>query len=85
MSLRDRLLRLLSGGEAPERDPNEFVEIATVPLSQAPVLVNGLVNAGFDARLVETFNYPRSSLGDARILVARREAAAATEALDLLR
>jgi hypothetical protein len=78
MGLRHRLLGWLSRGEPPERDQDEFVEIAVVPLSQAPLLVGGLRDAGFDARLIETFNYIRSSLSDASIRVPRRDATAAT-------
>jgi hypothetical protein len=85
MSLRERLLHLLSRGEPPERDPTEFVEIATVPLSQAPVLVNGLRDAGFDAQLLERYSYVKASLSDASIRVARRDAVAASDALDRLR
>jgi hypothetical protein len=76
---------LLSRGEPPERDPDELVEIATVPLSQAPVLINGLRDAGFDAHLLEVFNYPKAPLSDASIRVPRRDAAAASEELDRLR
>jgi hypothetical protein len=85
MSLRQRLLDLLSRGDPPERDPDEFVEIALVPLSQAPVLVNGLRDAGFDTQLLERYSYVNATLSDASIRVARRDAAAATEALDRLR
>jgi hypothetical protein len=85
MGLRHRLLGWLSRGDPPERDQDEFVEIAVVPLSQAPLLVGGLRDVGFDAQLIETFNYVRASLSDASIRVPRRDATAASEVLDQLR
>jgi len=85
VTLRDRLFGLLSRGEASPHDPDERVEIARVPLSQAPLLVEGLRSEGFDARFGETFNAISKMSTDARIDVRRADVEAATAALDRLR
>ena len=85
MGLRQRVRRLLDRGEPADADPSELIEIAVVPLWQAPTLVTGLREVGFDASFAETFNVVTNTLADARILVARRDAPAASEALDQIR
>ena len=84
MGLRERLLDLLNrgGSDEPDRDPGEFIEIAIVPLSQAPVLVAGLEEAGIAARFVERWSVITKTLVDAGVYVARSDAAAAKRVLE---
>lgn len=84
MSLRDSLFRLLNSGTA-TADENEVVEIGVVPLMRGPMLVTLLRDRGFDATGSETFNLVTEIRTDYRIFVPRREAVAATAALDELR
>ena len=66
-------------------DENEAVEIAVVPLLRGPMLVTLLRDRGFDASGSETFNVVTDVRSDYRIFVPRRQAVAATAALDELR
>jgi hypothetical protein len=84
VSLRDSLFRLLNRGAATV-DENEAVEIAVVPLLRGPMLVTLLRDRGFDASGSETFNIVTDVRSDYRIFVPRRQAVAATAALDELR
>jgi hypothetical protein len=84
MSLRESLFRLLNRG-TPNVDENEAVEIAVVPLVRGPMLVTLLRDRGFDATGLEAVSIVTKAGGDYRIFVPRREADAATAALDELR
>jgi hypothetical protein len=84
VSLRDSLFRLLNRG-ATTADENEPVEIGVVPLLRGPMLVTLLRDRGFDASGSETFSVVTDIRSDYRIFVPRREATAATDALDELR
>jgi hypothetical protein len=89
MGLRTRLYALLSRGAPPVLDPEEPVEIASVPLPEGPLLVSALQAAGFDAvgyeaaaphhmSVVPTWNHMR-------VLVRRSEAEAAAVVVEELR
>jgi hypothetical protein len=71
----------LSRGELPERDPEELVEVENVPLSDGPLTVLALREAGLDATMVEEFHAPTASTTRARIMVRRRDADAALAVL----
>lgn len=77
MSLRSRLLRLLERGPAP--DPDEFVDLAAVPLAVGPMMLHRLHDAGIDARGNEAFNPATSVRSDYRIRVRRRDLERALE------
>jgi hypothetical protein len=84
MTIRETINRLLSGGDRTE-NPEELTEIAVVPIGTGPMTVAALREAGFDATGAPTFNIVTDVASDYRILVPRREAAAATTRLgDLL-
>jgi hypothetical protein len=86
VSLRDSLFRLLNRGTAAATvDETEAVEIGVVPFTRGPMLVSLLRDRGFDATGSETFNLVTNTRTDYRIFVPRREAVAATAALDELR
>ncbi len=78
MRLRQRFIDLLSRGEEPERDPDELVEVGTVSLPEGPLTVESLRDAGIEAGMVEAFDAPTAQ-ARARIMVPRRQVAAATE------
>ena len=81
MGLRTWLVDLLSRGEMREPDPDEIVEIDNVPLSDGPLTIAALREAGVDATMVEAFHAPTASTTRARIMVRRRDADAALAAL----
>jgi hypothetical protein len=80
MGLKQRIIDLLSRGEVPEADPDEFVDVDTVALAEGPLTVELLRDAGIDATMAEAFSAP-TAITRARIMVRRREAAAASEVL----
>lgn len=84
MSLRAKLVELLSRGEPPERDPRELVEVETVPVSDGPRTVDVLRSAGFDAVGVDSFNAATAHHG-LQVMVPRSQLDEATELLDSLR
>jgi hypothetical protein len=81
MTIREAIVRLLSRGDPPD-DAEHLVEIAVVPLGSGPMTVESLCRAGFAASGAPTFNVITRVASDYRILVPRREAAAATARLD---
>ena len=81
MGLRTWLVDLLSRGEMREPDPDEIVEVDNVPLSEGPLTIAALREAGVDATMVEAFHAPTASTTRARIMVRRRDADAALAAL----
>ena len=81
MGLRTWLVDLLSRGEMREPDPDEIVEVDNVPLSEGPLTIVALREAGIDATMVEAFHAPTASTTRARIMVRRRDADAALAAL----
>ena len=81
MGLRTWLVDLLSRGRCREPDPDEIVEIDNVPLSDGPLTIVALREAGVDATMVEAFDAPTASTTRARIMVRRRDADAASAVL----
>ena len=81
MSIRDKILRMLSRG-APTDDPSEFIEISRLPIAQGPMTVDRLRDEGFHPRGAEAFSVLTKSLTDYSISVARHEAQAASMAID---
>jgi hypothetical protein len=81
VGLRTWLVDLLSRGEMREPDPDEIVEVDNVPLSEGPLTIAALREAGVDATMVEAFHAPTASTTRARIMVRRRDAGAALAAL----
>lgn len=84
MAIREALGRLLSRGEV-SQNPRELVEIAIVPLALGPISVETLRIAGFEASGAPTYNIATEVASDYRVLVPRRQAAAATRHLDEIR
>jgi hypothetical protein len=80
MGLRQRIVDLLSRGEVPEADPDEFVDVGTVTVAEGPLTIESLREAGIDATMVEAFDAP-TAITRARIMVRRRQAVAASEVL----
>ena len=80
MGLRQRIIDLLSRGELPEADPDEFVDVGTVTMAEGPLTIESLRETGIDATMVEAFDAP-TAITRARIMVRRRQAAAASEVL----
>ena len=71
---------MLSRGTESERDPDELVELGMVTLPEGPLTVAALRDAGIGAGMVEAFDAPTAQ-ARARIMVPRRQAAAAAEVL----
>lgn len=84
MGLRTKLVELLSRGEAPERDPDELVELQTVGSHNGPMTVETLRSAGIDAIPLPSYD---AALGrsEMRIMVPRRQLGDAAALLDALR
>ncbi|MBN2624582.1 MAG: hypothetical protein JXA83_14485 [Acidimicrobiales bacterium] len=80
MGLRQWIIDLLSRGEVPEADPDAFVDVGTVTMAEGPLTIETLREAGIDATMVEAFDAP-TAITRARIMVRRRQAAAASEVL----
>jgi hypothetical protein len=84
MGLRAKLVELLSRGEAPERDPNELVELQTVDVHNGPMTVETLRSGGIDA-----IPLPSSGVAlgrsETKIMVPRHQLGDAAELLDRLR
>ena len=80
MGLRQRIVDLLSRGEVPEADPDEFVDVGTVTIAEGPLTIESLREAGIGATMVEAFDAP-TAITRARIMVRRRQAVAASEVL----
>lgn len=84
VGLRAKLVELLSRGEAPELDPDELVEVETVPAPNGLMTVETLVSAGIEALPVEAFDAV-TARHTVQIKVPRRQLREATEVLDSLR
>lgn len=80
MGLRDTLMRWLDRGHV-DHDPDEWVEVTVVPVSQGPLLIERLRAAGIDATGADTFNVVTQVPSDFRIFVQRRDLAAAERAI----
>jgi hypothetical protein len=77
MGLRARFFRTLMRGTPPTLDPDEFVELAALPLFDATLLTERLRGHGVDASCVESYNVVSRVLSDGRVLVRRRQLAEA--------
>jgi hypothetical protein len=84
MGLRQKLLAVLSQGEEPELDEEEFVDLEIVPLHFGPLTIETLTEAGIEALSIEVFNAPTAQ-SQSQIKVRRRQLAEATAVLDALR
>ncbi|MDJ0767713.1 MAG: hypothetical protein QNJ12_02930 [Ilumatobacter sp.] len=72
MSVRTWIERVLGGG-AEDADPDEFVEFAVVRITEGPMLVARLQQAGIDAIGDEAFSYVTDSTSQYRVMVRRRD------------
>ena len=81
VSLGTRLVRILRGTPT-SGDPDEFVELLTVSSGSAPLLLRGLATLDIDAQGQPTYNVVTRTLADNRVLVRRRDMAAALAALE---
>lgn len=85
MGLRAGLWKLLArgGGDepGPAQDPNELVELVTVPLFEAPLMQASLSDHGIDATLEDAFDYVTKALTRSRVLVRRADLVAAHEVI----
>lgn len=84
MSIRGRLLGWLDRGESPrDEDPDGAVEVANVSIFEGPRLVAFLVDNGIEAHGIEATTDALHGTAQTRrrILVRRREANDAAEAL----
>jgi hypothetical protein len=54
VGLRQWFLRLLSGGPAPDVDPDALIELVVVPLASGPMLLAALEQRGIDAVGIES-------------------------------
>jgi hypothetical protein len=84
MGLRAKLVELLSRGEAPERDPDELVELQTVDVHNGPMTVETLRSGGIDAVPLPSYD---AALGrsETLIMVPRHQFGDAAAVLDSLR
>jgi hypothetical protein len=85
MSLRCWVLGKLSRGSAPPLDPDELVEVETVPFHMAPMAEMVLREEGIEPTCVETYDIVTRTLSRVQITVPRRELARATQLLATLR
>jgi len=81
MGLRDAFVRLLSRGSDVQLNPNEPVELTTVPHHEGPLIVAELRNGGVAADAVDSYNLVTRTLTDARIMVRRGDFDAAERVL----
>lgn len=84
MGLRAALENLLSRGEAPEPDPDELVEVETVPVANGPLALEALRGAGVEAVGLDSFNAATGHYA-VQVKVPRHQLQDATEVLDDLR
>jgi hypothetical protein len=84
VGLRTLLLDMLARGEPAERDPDEIVEVADVPLHNGPIIVASLTESGIEATGVESYDIRSSVTTRMRIMVRRSDVAAASALIDKL-
>jgi len=82
VGIRRWFFDLLSRGEAPEEDPAELVDLATVPLAVGPLLVARLEEEGITVAPIEAFNLARDTRSHMRLMVRRDQFAAATQVIN---
>ncbi len=81
MGLRAGLWKLLARGEEGDPDPDELVELITVPQFEAPLVEADLASQGIEATVEDAFDLVTRTLSKSRILVRRADLLAAQEAL----
>jgi hypothetical protein len=81
MGLRQKLLEVLSRGDEPELDEDEFVDLEVVPLHLGPLTIEVLNEAGIEALSLEEYN-AATAQSRTLIKVRRRQHADATAVLD---
>jgi hypothetical protein len=81
MGVKQWIVELLSRGDAPDPDPDAPVELQTVAVPDAPLLVAALRDEGIHATAVDRFD-PATALTRTRIMVRRADAPAALAALE---
>lgn len=77
MGWRDKFLKLLAKGEAPEPDPVAWVELMTVSQFEAPVVVHELEGHDIEVTQQESFDLVTKTLQNVTLLVRRSQLAAA--------
>lgn len=77
MGLKAAIVRALSGGSAPERDPEEWRELVTVPLFEASLLQSDLEAHGIEVLAQDSFNLVTKALTDVAVHVRHKDLDAA--------
>ena len=75
------MMNLLSKGSAPEPDPDQFVELVTVPAFEAALVVQELQAHDIEVQQVEAFNVVSRTLSDVAVHVRRSQLDRAEQAL----
>jgi len=73
VGLRRLFWGVLNRGTPPTRDPDQLVEFVTLPLFDATLLTESLLNQGVAASCTETYNVATRSLASGRVMVPRRQ------------
>ncbi len=81
MGLRESFWKLLARGEAGELDPDELVELVTVPQHQGPLMQANLADHGIDATLQVAFDIATRSASLLQVRVRRADFDAAQEVI----
>lgn len=81
MGLRERLWNLLARGEAGELDPDEMVELVTVPQHEGPLMQANLADHGIDATLQVAFDVATRLASLSMVRVRRADFDAAQEVI----
>ena len=82
MGLRQMLFDLLNRGAPPDTDPNALIEIADVPLSRGPMLVQALETNGIAASGIESYDLVTGVRTRMRIMARQCDAEAARTIVD---
>ena len=85
MSPRRWALNWLTKGTAPPVDPDEYIEVETVPSYMGPLVETVLRDNDIEPRCEDTYNIVTRTLSEVRVLVPRRDFVRATEVLTALR
>jgi hypothetical protein len=68
-------------GHGTASDPNEMLELLTVPIASSQLLLHGLADRSIPATGQPTYNLVTQTLSDCRITVRRRDLSAALGAV----
>jgi hypothetical protein len=82
IGLRRWLYRMLARGEVADSDPNELVEVITVPLARGPMLVAALTQQRIQAVGIESFDVATDTRSRMRIMVRRSDLAVAEQVVE---